>query len=163
MTGMQSMRKSTKKTQLKIDWPNLRHDEELEKLLQPTRPIGAEFARKVERSIFEFLLESHVAKIYVWDDFHSEGNIMRYDWHYGACRPEGHACREIDLRHLVDMDDGEFERLIWSLPKSPNEELVRKWRQEMRGSSAGVVPSTGLRQELENPDALDPIFKEKLL
>lgn len=161
MTGILNMRKSTKKIP-RIDWGNLRHDEELEKLLQPTRPIGAEFARKVERSIFEFLLEYHVAKIYIWDDFHSDGNIMRYDWHYGACRPEGHACRELDLKHLVDMDDEEFERLVWSLPKSSNEQLVRQWRKEMR-SGAGMVPSTGLRQELETPDALDPIFKEKLL
>lgn len=152
-----------KKIPLKVEWGNLRHDEELERLLQPTRPLGAEFARKVEKAIFEFLLAAHVTKLYIWDDFHSEGNTMRYDWHYGAFRPEGHACRELDLKHLVDMDDGEFERLVWSLPKSPNEELVRQWRQEMRGSSAGVVPSTGLRQEFETPDALDQILKEKLL
>lgn len=148
---------------LKVDWGNLRHDPELERLLQPTRPLGAEFARNVEKAIFEFLLEAHVTKLYIWDDFHSEGNIMRYEWHYGACRPEGHACRELDLKNLVDMDDGEFERLVRSLPKSPSEELVRQWRKEMRRSGAGVVPSTGLRQELENPDALGQIFKEKLL
>lgn len=152
-----------KKKPLRIDWSNLRHDPELERLLQPTRPIGAEFARKVEKAIFEFMLTAHISKIFIWDDFHSEGNTMRYDWHYGACRPDNTACRELDLKHLVDMDDEEFERLVWTLPKSPNEQLVRQWRQEMRGSSAGVVPSTGLRQELETPDALDPIFKEKLL
>ena len=151
------------KRSIKIDWSNLRHDPELDRLLQPTRPLGAEFARKVEKAIFEFLLSTHVTKLYIWDDFHYEGNTMRYDWHYGAYRPEGHACREIDLRHLVDMDDGEFERLVWSLPRSQNEQLVRQWREEMRGSGAGMVPSSGLRHGLETHDAPDPIFKEKLL
>lgn len=163
MTGMQTMRKSTKKIPLKVDWPNLRHDEELDKLLQPTRPLGVEFARKAERAMFEYMLFLHIDKLYVWDDFVTEDNMARWDFHYGARRPKTHACREHDFSNLWKMADREFEKFVHDYPKSPNEKLVREWRQEMRGSSAGVVPSTGLRQELENPDALDPIFKEKLL
>lgn len=152
-----------KKIPLKVDWGNLRHDEELERLLQPTRPLGAEFARKVEKAMFEYMLLLRIDKIYVWDDFVTEDSMARWDFHYGARRPKNHACREYDLSHLWRMDDWEFDRFVRNYPSSPNEELVRQWRKEMRGSSAGVVPSTGLRQELETPDALDQIIKEKLL
>jgi hypothetical protein len=30
------------------------------------------------------------------------------------------------------MDDWHFERFVRSLPKSPNEDIVREWRNEMR-------------------------------
>lgn len=161
MTGMQSMRKSTKKIP-RIDWGNLRHDPELEKLLEPTRPLGVEFARKAEKAMFEYMLWLHIDKLYVWDDFVTEDNLARWDFHYGARRPKTHACREHDFSNLWRMDDWEFEKFVHEYPKSPNEELVRQWRQEMR-SGAGMVPSSGRRQELETPDAPDPIFKEKLL
>lgn len=116
----------------KIDWGNLRHCEELDKLLQPQHPIGAEFARRAEEQIFSFMLEWKIWKIYIWDDYTSKGNMIRWDWCYGPVRPENKACREHSFANLVAMDDWHFDRLVRSLPPSPNEELVRKWREEMR-------------------------------
>lgn len=120
------------KTPLKIDWSNLRHDEELDKLLQPHHPIGAEFARNAEKQIFSFMLEWKVWKIYIWDDFHSEGNNARWDWCFAPIKPKDTACREHNFANLVAMDDWHFERLVRSLPKTPNEDIVREWRKEMR-------------------------------
>lgn len=116
----------------KIDWGNLRHDEDLDRLLNPRKSIGAEFARNAEKQIFSFMLEWKIWKIYIWDDYTSKGNMMRWDWCFGPVRPEGKACREHSFANLVAMDDWHFNRLVRSLPPSPNEELVRKWREEMR-------------------------------
>lgn len=116
----------------KIDWGNLRHCEELDKLLQPQHLIGAEFARRAEEQIFSFMLEWKIWKIYIWDDYTSKGNMIRWDWCYGPVRPENKACREHSFANLVAMDDWHFDRIVRSLPPSPNEELVRKWREEMR-------------------------------
>lgn len=122
-----------KKTKpVRIDWGNLRHDEDLDRLLNPRKPIGAEFARTAEKHIFSFMLEWKIWKIYIWDDYTSKGNMMRWDWCFGPVRPEGKACREHSFANLVAMDDWHFDRLVRSLPPSPNEELVRKWREEMR-------------------------------
>lgn len=128
------MTSSTKITplNLKIDWGNLRHDEELERLLEPHHPIGAEFARNAEKQIFSFMFEWKVWKIYIWDDFHSEGSNARWDWCFAPIPPEGKACREHNFANLVAMDDFHFELLVRSLPKSPNEDIVREWRKEMR-------------------------------
>lgn len=115
-----------------IDWGNLRHDEELDRLLQPHHPIGADFARKVEAQIFSFMLEWKVWTIYIWDDFHSDGDTARWDWCFAPIKPEGKACREHNFANLVAMDDWQFEHLVRSIPKSPNEDIVRKWRNEMR-------------------------------
>lgn len=120
------------KTPLKIDWGNLRHDEELDCLLEPHHPIGKEFARNAEKQIFSFMLEWKVWKIYVWDDFHSDENISRWDWCFAPIKPENKACREENFANLVAMDDWHFDRLVRSLPKSPNEDIVREWRNEMR-------------------------------
>ena len=117
---------------VKIDWGNLRHDEELERLLEPHRPIGKEFARNVEKQIFSFMLEWKVWKIYIWDDFHSDGSNARWDWCFAPIRPEGKACREHNFANLLVMDDWHFNLLVNSLPKSPNEDIVREWRKEMR-------------------------------
>ena len=123
-----------KKIPVKIDWESLRHSEELQEVLNPVRPSGAEFARKAERAIFEYMLELGITKIYTWDDYVCKGSMARWEWHYGAVRPEGHACVEYDLSNLVEMSDMEFEQLVRSLPyKSPNENLVREWRNKMRG------------------------------
>ena len=134
MTGIPITRNSmeTPKTPLKIDWGNLRHDEELERLLEPHHPIGAEFARNAEKQIFSFMLEWKVWKIYIWDDFHSDGSNARWDWCFAPIKPENKACREHNFANLVAMDDWHFERLVRSLPKSPNEDIVREWRKEMR-------------------------------
>ena len=117
---------------VKIEWGNLRHDEDLDRILNSRKPIGAEFARNAEKQIFSFMLEWKIWKIYIWDDYTSKGNMMRWDWCFGPVRPEGKACREHSFANLVVMDDWHFDRLVRSLPPSPNEELVRKWREEMR-------------------------------
>lgn len=117
---------------VKIDWGNLRHDEDLDSLLNPRKPIGAEFARNAEKQLFSFMLEWKIWKIYIWDDYTSKGNMIRWDWCFGPVRPENKACREHSFANLVVMDDWHFDRLVRSLPPSPNEELVRKWREEMR-------------------------------
>ena len=122
----------TPKTPLKIDWSNLRHCEELERLLEPHHPIGKEFARNVEKQIFSSMLEWKVWKIYIWDDFHSEGSNARWDCCFSPVPPPGNACREHNFANLVAMDDWHFECLVHSLPKSPNEDIVREWRKEMR-------------------------------
>lgn len=122
-----------KKTKpVRINWGNLRHDEDLDRLLNPRKPIGAEFARNAEKQLFSFMLEWKIWKIYIWDDYTSKGNMMRWDWCFGPVRPENKACREHSFANLVVMDDWHFDRLVRSLPPSPNEELVRKWREEMR-------------------------------
>lgn len=49
--------------------------------------------------------------------------------------PPKEPCDHAALRpcsDLVAMDDWHFERLVRSLPKSPNEDIVREWRKEMR-------------------------------
>lgn len=117
---------------VKIDWGNLRHDEELDKLLEPHHPIGKEFARNAEKALFTFMHKLKIWKVYIWDDFNTEGSTARWDWCFDYKRPEHKACREHNFAHLVAMDDWHFERLVRSLPKSPNEDIVREWRQVMR-------------------------------
>jgi hypothetical protein len=78
------------------------------------------------------MFEWKVWKIYIWDDFHSDENTSRWDWCFAPVPPPGKACREHNFANLVAMDDCHFERLVRSLPKSPNEDIVREWRKEMR-------------------------------
>lgn len=122
-----------KKTKpVRIDWGNLRHDEDLDKLLNPCHPIGAEFAQNAEKALFTFMHKLKIWKVYIWDDFHSEGSTARWDWRFAPIKPENKACREQNFANLVAMDDWHFERLVCSLPKSPNEDIVREWRDELR-------------------------------
>lgn len=100
--------------------------------MNPLRPAVAEFARNTEKQIFSFMLEWKIWKIYVWDEFHSDGSNARWDCGFAPVRPENKACREQSFAHLVAMDDCQFERLVRSLPKSPNEDIVREWRDELR-------------------------------
>lgn len=150
---------------LKIDWANLRHDEELERILNPCRPAGAEFARNAEKQIFRFMREWKIWKIYVWDEFHSDGSNARWNCGFAPVRPENKACREQSFAHLVAMDDRQFERLVSSLPKSPNEDIVREWRDELRKdplivNAAKAEANTVDRRDLEN----DPeIYKKELI
>lgn len=150
---------------LKIDWANLRHDEELERILNPCRPAGAEFARNAEKQIFRFMREWKIWKIYVWDEFHSDGSNARWNCGFAPVRPENKACREQSFAHLVAMDDRQFERLVRSLPKSPNEDIVREWRDELRKdplivNAAKAEANTVDRRDLEN----DPeIYKKELI
>ena len=120
------------KCAIKIDWENLRHCEELQELLHPHHPVGADFARRAEAEIFRSMLAWKVWTIYIWDDFHSEGSNARWDWCFAPIKPENKACRYHNFANLVAMDDWHFERLVRSLPKSPNEDIVREWRKEMR-------------------------------
>lgn len=85
-----------------------------------------------EKQIFSFMLEWKVWKIYIWDDFHSDGSNVRWDCFFAPIKPENKACREHNFANLIAMDDWHFERLVRSLPKSPNEDIVREWRKEMR-------------------------------
>lgn len=150
---------------LKIDWENLRHNKELESLLNPRRPAGAEFARNAEKALFTFMHKLKIWKVYIWDDFHTEGSTSRWDWCFDYKRPDGKACREQSFANLVAMDDRQFERLVRSLPKSPNEDIVREWRDELRNdplivNAAKAEANTVDRCDLE----YDPeIYKKELI
>lgn len=150
---------------IKIDWANLRHCEELDKLLEPRHPIGKEFARKAEKQLFSFMLEWKIWKIYIWDDYTSNGSMARWDWCFGPVRPEGKACREHNFANLVAMDDFHFDCLVRSLPPSPNEELVRKWREELRKDPLIVQAAKYEATPMDWSDLeYDPdLYKKKLL
>lgn len=153
-----------KRTKVKIDWGNLRHCEELDKLLQPNHPIGAEFAHKAEAQIFSFMLGWKIWKIYIWDDFHSDENTARWDWCFGPVRPENTACREHNFANLVAMDDWHFERLVRSLPKSPNEDIVREWRKEMRKDPLVIQAAKAEAPPMDWRDCeFDPDLTKELL
>lgn len=151
--------------QVKIDLTSLRHDPELDELISPIRPAGVEFARKAEREIFSYMLEWKTFKIYVWDDFVSDGNNARWDWCFATVKPEGKACCEMNSANLIAMDDWQFELLVKHLPKSPNEDIVREWRTTLRKDPLIVrwaeaeAPYTEWRDLEYDPDLL----KRKLL
>lgn len=88
-------------------------------------PAFKEFDRNAEKQIFRFMREWKIWKIYLWDEFHSDGSNARWDCGFSPVRPENKACREQSFAHLVAMDDRQFERLVRSLTKSPNEDIVR--------------------------------------
>lgn len=156
-----------KRKTIKIDWGNLRHCEELEKLLEPHHPIGAEFGRRAEAEIFRSMFKWKVWTIYIWDDFHSEGSNARWDWCFAPIRPEGKACREHNFANLVAMDDWHFERLVRSLPKSPNEDIVREWRKEMRKDPLVIQAAKAEAPPMDWSDIelrFDPeLYKKELL
>lgn len=161
---MKNSIKSSK--QIKLDWGNLRHDEDLDKLLRPSKPIGFHFAMEAEREIFSFMREWKLYKIYIWDDFHSEGDNARWDWCFAPIKPENKACREHNFANLVAMDDWQFERLVRSLPKSPNEKIVREWRDVMRKDPLIINAAKSEAPPMDWSDCeFDPdlIIKEKLL
>ena len=150
---------------MKIDWENLRHDEDLERLLNPSHPAGAEFSRNAEKQIFCFMREWKIWKIYVWDEFHSEGSNARWYCYFSPVRPDGEECREKSFAHLVAMDDWQFERLVRSLPKSPNEDIVREWRNELRKDPLIVNAAKAEANTVDLSDLeYDPeIYKKELL
>ena len=133
--------------------------------MNPCRPAGAELSRNAEKQIFRFMREWKIWKIYVWDEFHSDGSNARWDCGFAPVRPENKACHEQSFAHLVAMDDWQFERLVRSLPKSPNEDIVREWRDELRKdplivNAAKAEANTVGRRDLE----YDPeIYKKELL
>jgi hypothetical protein len=150
---------------VKIEWGNIRHDEDLDRLLNPRKPIGADFARRAEAQIFRSMLAWKVWKIYVWDDFHSEGDNARWDWCFAPIKPEHKACREHNFANLVAMDDWHFERFVRSLPPSPNEDIVREWRKKMREDPLIVQAAKTETTPMDWSDLeYDPgLIKEKLL
>lgn len=118
------------------------------------RPAFKEFDRNAEKQIFRFMREWKIWKIYVWDEFHSDGSNARWDLCFAPVRPENKACREQSFAHLVAMDDRQFERLVRSIPKSPNEDIVREWRDELRKdplivNAANAEVNTVDRRDLE--------------
>lgn len=151
--------------QVKIDWSNLRHCEELQDFLNPVRPSGAELARKIEKEIFSFMLEWKIWKIYIWDDFHSEGSNARWDWCFAPIHPENKACREHNLANLVAMSDWHFERFVRKLPKSPNEDIVREWRTALRKDPLIIQAAKDEAPPMDWSDCeYDPdLFKKELL
>lgn len=133
--------------------------------MSESHPAFKEFDRNAEKQIFRFMREWKIWKIYVWDEFHSDGSNARWDCGLSPVRPENKACREQSFAHLVAMDDWQFERLVRSLPKSPNEDIMREWRDELRKdplivNAAKAEANTVDRLDLE----YDPeIYKKELL
>lgn len=126
----------------------------LDRLLNPCHHAFKEFARNAEKQIFRFMRECKIWKIYLWDEFHSDGSNARWDCGFSPVRPENKACREQSFAHLVAMDDWQFECLVRSLPKSPNEDIVREWRDELRKdplivNAAKAEANTVDRRDLE--------------
>lgn len=150
---------------LKIDWGNLRHDPELDKLLNPQHSIGENFARKAEKALFTFMWKLGIWKVYIWDDFHSDDSTARWDWCFDYKRPKDKACRELNLANLIAMDDWHFERLVRSLPKSPNEDIVRAWRTELRKDPMNIQAARSESSPMDWSELeFDPnLIKEKLL
>ena len=155
------------KCDIKIDWGNLHHDEELQKLLEPHHPIGREFARNAEKALFTFMHKLKIWKVYIWDDFHSEGSTARWDWCFDYKRPENKACREHNFANLIAMDDFHFELLVRSISKSPNEDIVRAWRDEMRKDPLVIQAAKSEAPPMDWRELdlrFDPdLIKEKLL
>ena len=137
----------------------------LDRLLNPCQPAFKEFARNAEKQIFRFMREWKIWKIYVWDEFHSDGSNARWDCGFAPVRPENKACREQSFSHLVAMDDWQFERLVRLLPKSPNEDIVREWRDELRKDPLIVNAAKAETNPMEWRDCeYDPeIYKKELL
>ena len=133
--------------------------------VNPCHPAFKEFDRNAEKQIFRLMREWKIWKIYVWDEFRSDETTYRWDLCFAPVRPENKACREQSFAHLVAMDDRQFERLVRSLPKSPNEDIVREWRDELRKdplivNAAKAEANTVDRRDLE----YDPeIYKKELL
>lgn len=151
---------------VRIEWGNLRHDETLDKLLEPHQPIGSEFARNAEKALFTFMHKLKIWKVYIWDDFNSEGSTARWDWCFDYKRPENKACREHNFANLVAMDDWHFERFVRSLPPSPNEGLVREWRNDMRKDQLVIQAAKAETPPMNWSDCeFDPnlLYKKELL
>ena len=133
--------------------------------VNPRHPAFKEFARNAEKQIFRFMREWKIWKIYVWDEFRSDETTARWDWCFAPVRPENKACREQSFANLVAMDDRQFERLVRSLPKSPNEDIVREWRDELRKDPLIVNAAKAESNPMDWKDLeYDPeIYKKELL
>ena len=133
--------------------------------VNPCHPAFKEFVRNAEKQIFRLMREWKIWKIYVWDEFRSDETTARWDRCFAPVRPENKACREQSFAHLVAMDDRQFERLVRSLPNSPNEDIMREWRDELRKDPLIVNAARAEANPMEWRDCeYDPeIYKKELL
>lgn len=118
---------------IKVAWGNLRHDEELEKLLQPdySHERGKKIGLEMTRRCFTQMLMMGATEIYMWttSECDQDTNTYRLEWHFDVDRPDGQECTHYDCIHLLKMSDEEFEKL----PHDENFGLVKSWREIMRG------------------------------
>lgn len=159
-----------KKIPISLDWGKIRDDSELDpEIFKPVKSPSAEMARHMEHDLFVHMKAWHVSKVYFWDDFHSDGSNARWDWCFAPIPPEGKACREHNFANLVAMDDWHFERLVRSLPKSPNEDIVREWRKEMRKDPLIIQAAKAEAPPMDwsdlkfDPDLIKKVIKKELL
>lgn len=100
-------------------------------------------ARKIERKMFEVMLESKSSKVFVVDFGPKyDGNITKWDAEITCDEDkarhlagnEGINYREIDFENLIVMNDDEFENLLMEgLSRGDrNGDVVRKWRDFMK-------------------------------
>lgn len=155
---MNNMGTPEKKIPISLDWGKIRDDSELDQeIFKPVKMPGVEMARRLERDLFVRMKAWHVSKVYFWDEYHTENGTYRWDMYFGPVMPEGVACREHDFTNLVNMSNMEFERFVRSLPPSPNVDVVREWRREMRGDTG--EPEIDWHDLPFDPD----LIKKKLL
>ena len=160
------MESPERKIPISLDWGKIRDDSDLDpEIFKPVKSPSAEMARRMERDLFIHMKAWHVSKVYFWDEYHTLNGTYRwavdgtYRWDlcFGPVMPEGVDCREHDFTNLVEMSNLEFERFVRSLPPSPNVDVVREWRREMRGDTG--EPEIDWRDLPFDPD----LIKKELL
>lgn len=117
-----------------IDWTACKEKrDELERMLSHDMEgrsyWAAKFARDFERRMFTWLLLMCAKKVYVTQDVHSNDSRITFSWQFHEERPEGRECTSYDMTNLLNMPDGDFERM----PDSTNKGLVKSWREIMKG------------------------------
>ena len=120
--------KSTPRTPVRVDFGKFKEYDELEKLIEPVKPAGKELASRFEHDMFLMMKENHLCKVYAW----TELNASSFSICIGKERPEGESCTEHDFTNFLEMSDEEFDAFVRNIPKSPNEDVVREWREEMK-------------------------------
>lgn len=109
----------------------------------PIKDISFNMARKIERKMFEVMLESKSSKVFVVDFGPKyDGNFAKWEAEITCDKDkakhlagnEGINYREIDFEHIIGMNDDEFERLLMEgLSRGDrNGDVVRKWRNLMK-------------------------------
>ena len=109
----------------------------------PVKDASLRMARAIERKMFKVMLECKSTHVYVVD-FGPKYNGSTSEWHaYITCDEEeakravketGLCYMKHDFKHLVEMTDEEFGRLLMEGRSrgDHNEDIVRKWRYEMK-------------------------------
>ena len=109
----------------------------------PIKDISFNMARKIERKMFEIMLESKSSKVFVVNFGPKyDGNIAKWDAEITCDEDKarhlsesvGINYREIDFGNLIVMNDDEFENLLMEgLSRGDrNGDVVRKWRDFMK-------------------------------